>query len=195
MLILASQSPRRKELLTMAGQNFICIPSHVEEHVPEGTPAERIPVLLSAQKAADVFSAHPEDLVLGADTVVEVDGQVLGKPKDAEDAARMLRLLSGRVNTVYTGVTLMDKKGTESFCSGTRVTFYDLTEKEIEDYVATGEPMDKAGAYAIQGHGSLLVRHIEGDYFTIVGLPLAETVRRIRKREKTPGCCVPESEE
>lgn len=184
MLILASASPRRKELLTMAGLTFACIPSHVEEVVPEGTPVDRIPVVLSAQKAADVFSAHPENLVLGADTIVVVEGTVLGKPKDGEDAARMLRLLSGRTHTVYTGVTLMDKNGTESFCSHADVTFYELTEQEIRAYVDSGEPLDKAGAYAIQGHGALLVRHIEGDYFTIVGLPLAETARRIRKREE-----------
>ena len=184
MLILASQSPRRRELLTMAGLDFECIPSHVEEHVPDGTPAEQIPMLLSAQKAADVFASHPDDLVLGSDTVVAVGNQVLGKPKDRKDAVRMLRLLSGQTHTVYTAVTLMDKNGTESFCSGTKVTFYDLTEQEIADYVASGEPMDKAGAYAIQGGGFLLVRHVEGDYYTIVGLPLAETVRRIRKREK-----------
>ena len=183
MLILASRSPRRRELLTMAGLTFACIPSHVEEVIPEGTPTEQIPVVLSGQKAADIFASHPEDLVLGSDTIVAVDGQILGKPKDKEDAARMLRLLSGRVNTVYTGVTLMDRNGTESFCSYANVTFYDLTEQEIHDYVESGEPMDKAGAYGIQGLGALLVRHIEGEFFTIVGLPLAETVRRIRRRE------------
>lgn len=184
MLILASASPRRRELLTMAGLEFECIPSHVEEFVPEGTPADRIPVILSAQKAADVFSTHPGDLILGSDTIVAVDGQVLGKPKDAADAARMLRLLSGRTHTVYTAVTLMDMGKAESFCSAAQVTFYELTDQEIEDYVSTGEPMDKAGAYGIQGRGAVLVRHIEGDFFTIVGLPLAETVRRIREREK-----------
>lgn len=182
MLILASQSPRRKELLTMAGLDYSCIPSHVEETVPDDTPAERIPLLLSAQKAQDVFDAHPDDLVIGADTVVAVRDLVLGKPEDAEEAADMLRALSGRTHTVYTGVTLLDRNGTESFCSGTKVTFYDLTEEEIAWYVSTGEPMDKAGAYGIQGHGCILVRRIEGDYFTIVGLPVAETVRRIRRR-------------
>ena len=182
MLILASASPRRDELLTMAGLAHECIPSHVEEEVPEGTRPQDIPVLLSAQKAADVFSAHPDDLVLGADTIVAVDGEVLGKPKTKEEAAAMLRLLSGKTHTVYTGVTLMDAAGSESFCSGSRVTFYDLTEEEILRYVNSGEPMDKAGAYGIQGSGCILVRHIEGDYFTIMGLPVAEVYHRVKRR-------------
>ena len=182
MLILASKSPRRRELLTMAGLAYECIPSQVEEHVPAGTPAGQIPVILSAQKAEDVFASHPDALVIGADTVVAVDDLVLGKPKDAAEAAAMLRTLSGKTHTVYTGVTLRDKNGTESFCSGSKVTFYELTEQEIAWYVETGEPMDKAGAYGIQGHGCILVKHIEGDFFTIVGLPVAETVRRVQRR-------------
>ncbi|MBQ7246475.1 MAG: septum formation protein Maf [Lachnospiraceae bacterium] len=184
MIILASQSPRRRELLTLAGIEYECIPSGVEEKVPAGLDLTKVPEFLSALKASDVASSHPGDIVIGADTLVEFDGKALGKPRDPADAARMLRELSGRCHKVFTGVTIVSPLGTESFTSVTEVEFYELTDREIEDYIATGEPMDKAGAYGIQGYGSVLVRRIDGDYFTVMGLPLAETVRRIRGIEK-----------
>ncbi len=188
MLILASKSPRRQELLRMAEVDFTCIPSQVEEVMPEGVPISQIPVALSLQKAEDVYSHHPEDIVIGADTVVEIDGQTLGKPGDAEAAHRMLRLLSGKVNTVHTGVTIRHRGGTESFVQSTKVRFYELSDEDIEAYIATGEPFDKAGAYGIQGRGSVLIESIEGDYFNVMGFPLAEAVRRlVRIMEQADG--------
>ena len=184
MIILASQSPRRRELLTLAGVSFECIPSGVEEKVPEGLALEKLPEYLSGLKAGDVALRHPGNIVIGSDTLVEFDGTALGKPRGRADAARMLRALSGRCHQVYTGVTIVSPLGTESFTSVTEVEFYELTDAEIEAYIDTGEPMDKAGAYGIQGFGSVLVKRINGDYFTVMGLPLAETVRRIRRIEE-----------
>ncbi len=180
MLILASKSPRRQELLTLAGLEHICIPSDVEEIVPEGTLPEDLPALLALQKAEAVFSAHPSDTVLGSDTIVVSDGQILGKPKNEEDAFSMLRALSGKAHTVYTGAAILAHDRREVFTSATEVVFYPLSDEEIRAYIATGEPMDKAGAYGIQGKGSLFVKEIRGDYYTVVGLPLAEVARRLK---------------
>lgn len=182
-LILASGSPRRRELLEGAGLSFTVFVSEADETVsPDLTPEETV-LELSRHKAlaAREKLREPDAVILSADTVVAVDGEILGKPEDEEDAFRMLRSLSGRTHRVYTGVTLCREEGCESFCSSTAVTFYPLTEEEIEAYIATGEPMDKAGAYGIQGRGAILVREVHGDYFTVVGLPLAETLRRIRE--------------
>lgn len=179
MLILASQSPRRRELLTMAGIDFTCVPSHFEEVIPAHANVPDIPRLLALGKARDVFSSHPEDTVLGSDTIVAYGDTVLGKPKSEEDAFGMLRLLSGKTHYVHTGVAILSPSGEESFVSSTEVEFYELTDDEIRAYIATGEPMDKAGAYAIQGKGFRFVKAIRGDYYTVMGLPLAETVRRL----------------
>lgn len=181
MLILASSSPRRKEILQMAGLDYICIPSDAEEIIPDGFPVDRISEYLSGLKAESVFRSHPEDTVIGADTVVIIDGTVLGKPKSKEDAFSMLKKLSGRVHTVTTGVTIFSGHQRESFTSSTEVEFYKLTDQEIRSYIETGEPMDKAGAYGIQGYGSVLVKKITGDYFTVMGLPIGETVRSLAK--------------
>lgn len=181
MIILASASPRRRELLKMAGIEYKCIPADIEETVPDGTPVEKITEVLSAQKAEAVFRTHTDDTVIGSDTIVVIDGKVLGKPKNKDDAFHMLLMLSGRVHTVYTGVTICAKDGTHSFTSSTEVEFYPLTDEEINEYIATGEPMDKAGSYGIQGYGAVLVKRINGDYFTVMGLPIAETVRALRK--------------
>lgn len=180
MIILASNSPRRRELLTMAGIEYTCIPSDAEEIIPEGLPVQKVPEHLSRLKAEAVFASHPEDTVIGSDTIVFIDGMILGKPADKDGAFEMLRRLSGRTHTVYTGVTIMSPRGTDSFTSATDVEFFPLTDDEIRDYIATGEPMDKAGAYGIQGYGCVLVKKIDGDYFTVMGLPIAETVRRLR---------------
>ena len=180
MIILASASPRRRELLTMAGITYQCIPADIKEIVPEGTPVEKISEVLSVQKAEAVYVTHPEDIVIGSDTIVVIDGTVLGKPKNEADAFAMLKLLSGRVHTVYTGVTILSKNGRSSFTSHTEVEFYPLTDEEIRAYIRTGEPMDKAGSYGIQGYGCVLVKRINGDYFTVMGLPVAETVRLLR---------------
>lgn len=179
MIVLASASPRRRELLTLAGIEYKVVPSECEEILPEKiTPPEAVKSL-AEQKADDVYKRYPDDIIIAADTVVALGGKILGKPKNEEDAFQMLSSLSGNIHTVYTGVCIMKNGKKDVFFSATEVEFYPLTDEEINAYIATGEPMDKAGAYGIQGKGSLLVKRISGDYFNVVGLPLAETVRRL----------------
>lgn len=178
-IILASASPRRRELLTLAGIEYEVIPSECEEILPDEITPDSAVMELARQKAEDVFNRHSDCMIIAADTVVALGNTILGKPKDEEDAFNMLSSLSGKIHTVYTGVCIRTQQKTELFYSATDVEFYPLTEKEIKDYIATGEPMDKAGAYGIQGKGSLLVKGIHGDYFNVVGLPLAETVRKL----------------
>lgn len=177
MIILASGSPRRRELLGLIVPEYECVVSGCEEFVPEGTPAERVPALLAEQKAAAVMKMHPDDTVIGSDTVVVLDGEIFGKPKDEADAERMLKTLSGRKHFVYTGVAVAEKGVLRSFVQKTEVEFYPLSDETIEKYIVTGEPMDKAGAYGIQGKGSVLVKGIVGDYFNVMGFPVAETAR------------------
>jgi septum formation protein len=180
-LILASGSPRRKELLTRVSLSFNISVSEVDENVsPENTPEEAVQ-MLALRKARDVAVKFPDCVVLGADTVVTIDRQILGKPKNRADALTMLSMLSGRIHTVFTGVAIVTPAEARSFFETTSVLFWDLTEEEIEDYIATGESFDKAGAYGIQGIGATLVKEIHGDYFNVVGLPLARTVRALRK--------------
>ena len=181
-IILASGSPRRRELMTLAGFEFTVVKTDCDETLPDGiAPADAV-VMLSGRKAREARKNAPEGaLIVAADTVVAIDGRILGKPADKDDAAAMLRELSGRTHTVYTGVCVMSDKVTESFFEATDVTFFPLTDEEINAYVATGEPMDKAGAYGIQGLGGLLCERINGDYYNIVGLPIAKTARVIRK--------------
>ena len=174
-VILASGSPRRRELLEMLQVRPLeIIPARGEElpH-PELTP-DALVRELSRCKAAEVAAEHaaPDDVVIGADTVVVLDGQVLGKPKDPADAKRMLSALSGRVHTVFTGVTVIRGGAVLSHAERTEVHFRPLTEAEIDAYIATGEPMDKAGAYGAQGFASLFVEKLEGDFFNVMGLPL-----------------------
>ena len=180
-VVLASASPRRRELLHTAGVDFTVCVSDAKEHIPPGAPPHEAVMLLAKQKAQAVAKEHPDDLVIGADTVVVFDGEILGKQTDEADAARTLRMLSGRTHTVYTGVCLASSGNTETFFEQTQVTFYPLTDDEIAAYIATGEPMDKAGAYGIQGRGCTLVRGISGDYFNVVGLPVAALCRRLKK--------------
>ena len=181
-LILASASPRRQELLQTAGIAFTVHVSEAEEHIEPGTAPQEAVMQLARQKAEAVSKDYPDELVLGADTVVVYDGDILGKPTDEADAVRMLRMLSGKTHTVYTGVCLIQSGQAETFFEQTDVTFYPLTNEEIEQYVATGEPMDKAGAYGIQGRGCTLVQAICGDYFNVVGLPVSGVCRRLRAR-------------
>jgi septum formation protein len=190
-LILASASPRRRELLHLITPSYDLASSSAEEqiHISEETPVRKVPLLLASAKARDVAEKNPGKVVIGADTVViDPEGEILGKPLDEADAAHMLRLLSGKTHQVVTGVCLYyqpqnpsspDKSSplSESFAEVTDVTFYPLSEEEIKDYVATGEPMDKAGAYGIQGSGSVLVEGIRGDFFNVVGLPVARLKR------------------
>ena len=173
-VILASQSPRRRELLGQMGfTDFVIRPAQGEEiRDPNLTPAALVEEL-SRQKCAEVArSAGKEDLVIAADTVVAYEQTVLGKPRSTEEAKEMLAGLSGREHTVYTGVTVAMGEKTLTRHEATAVRFRALTEEEISSYVATGEPMDKAGAYGIQGYGALLVEGIRGDYFNVVGLPV-----------------------
>ncbi len=180
-IILASGSPRRKQLLKMAGLKFSVVPADVPEIVPDDVPPEKESEFLAAVKAGYILSQNKKDLVIGADTTVLCEGRVLGKPKDKEEAKEMLRFLSGKTHEVYTGVAIVTEETNETFTSVTKVEFYELTDEEIDWYVSTGEPMDKAGAYGIQGFGCRLVKGIVGDYFTVMGLPIAEVARRVEK--------------
>lgn len=171
-LLLASASPRRAELLRTAGIPFVCEPSRAGELPVGSRPPEALAVENARRKASEVSARFPGRLTLGADTVVVLDGHTLGKPSDRDDAARMLRALSGRTHEVMTGVCLTDGKTVRTDLCVTRVRFRELDGDRIARYVATGECDDKAGAYGIQGRGGLLVEGIEGDYFNVVGLPL-----------------------
>lgn len=179
-MILASQSPRRRELLGQMGFSFTVRPAKGEElpH-PELTPAQLVEEL-ARQKALEVSAeAEADDVVVAADTVVAIDGKVLGKPHDKVHAAQMLSALSGREHTVYTGVAV--KRGETLLVEheATQVRFRPLTEREIDLYIQTGEPMNKAGSYGIQGYGALLVEGIRGDYFNVVGLPICRLGRML----------------
>ena len=179
-IILASASPRRRELINLAGIPFeVCVPN-VDERLDPAWTAARAARNLARQKAGAVAENFPGDCIIAADTVVEVAGRLLGKPIDAADAARMLRMLSGREHRVVTGVCLRRGQAERAFTQETLVRFYPLSEEEIEAYVRSGEPMDKAGAYGIQGKGALLVEGITGDYFNVVGLPVAMLARELR---------------
>lgn len=177
--ILASASPRRKELLQLAGLQFEVHAADTEELILPGQSPAEAAAGIAREKAAAVAALYPGDCVIAADTVVAVDGQILGKPTDCADAARMLRLLSGRAHRVITGVALRLGERELSFAQETRVRFFPLSEAEISAYVRSGEPMDKAGGYGIQGLGALLVEGIEGDYFNVVGLPVARLMRTL----------------
>jgi len=180
-LILASGSPRRKELLSLYTTDFeIHVSDFDESAVTADTPA-RLVEKLARGKCLAVAARHPGNLVLGCDTVVDVNGEVFGKPHSVEDAKRMLRALSGATHQVHTGVCVSDGVRTKSFVDSCRVTFFPISEEEIERYTATKEPYDKAGAYAIQGRAALWLDRIEGDYYTIMGLPVSRTVRLIEQ--------------
>ena len=178
-VILASQSPRRRELLGRMGiDDFLVRPAQGEEVFEPGLSPAELVEHLSRQKAAEVAAgASPEDLVIAADTVVSIDGRVLGKPHSQEEAFSMLSTLSGREHTVYTGVTVCQGGVSITEHEATDVRFRPLTPEEIRSDIATGEPMDKAGAYGIQEYGSLLVEGIQGDYFNVVGLPICRLGR------------------
>ncbi|HET7657888.1 MAG TPA: Maf family protein [Bacillales bacterium] len=179
-LILASGSPRRQQLLSRVSLSFTVSVSEADETIQSHqTPAEAVQAL-ALRKASKVAKRFPKDIVLGADTVVSIDGSILGKPGSAGEAKSMLLRLSGRTHTVYTGTAIISPEQTCSFYSATEVLFWDLTEEEITDYISSGEPFDKAGGYGIQGLGATLVKEIHGDYFTVVGLPLSRTVRALR---------------
>ncbi len=188
-IYLASSSPRRKELLTQVGIDFTVISPQCDESADIELPDELVEELSRRKSLAglEMIKKIPDvptdSIVIGADTVVAYDGIILGKPKDDINAFNMLKMLSGNTHEVYTGVTLtyLDGRAPVTFSERTEVTFYELTDKEIEDYISTTEPMDKAGSYGIQGYGATLVEKIHGDYFNIVGLPIARLARMLRK--------------
>lgn len=181
-IILASQSPRRKELLERMGiTDFKIIPARGSERADPGLTPARLVEELSRRKCLEVAAAHPDGLVIAADTVVAIDGCVLGKPRDREDAARMLAALSGREHTVYTGVTVSCRNELVTEHESTAVRFRALDREDIRRYIATGEPMDKAGAYGIQGYGCVLVEGITGDYYNVMGLPACRLARMLSR--------------
>ena len=175
--IVASASPRRKEILEMGGFSFRIIPSDCDETIDEKLSPEETVKILAERKALSVLSENKDAVVLGCDTVVALEDEILGKPTDREDASAMIKRLSGKTHRVCTGVCIADSDRTETFVSVAEVEFYELSDETAESYVATGECDDKAGSYGIQGLGGTLVKSIKGDYYAIVGLPYAETVR------------------
>lgn len=181
-IILASSSPRRKELLAGLGLEFTVISSDVSEEVENNCSPEEMVKLLAQRKAEAVARQIDQGLVIGADTIVVLEGEVLGKPRDKIDAFSMLTRLQGREHKVYSGISIVDAKTNEyeTGFQSTTVRMRSLNDLEVTQYIATDEPMDKAGAYAIQGLGATLVEGINGDYFTVVGLPLALTAKYLR---------------
>ncbi|HEX8395437.1 MAG TPA: Maf family protein [Longimicrobium sp.] len=178
-LVLASQSPRRAELIGRLGLHFETIPADIDESYFAGETPPQHAERLSREKAQKIGAERPEALVVGSDTIVVIDGDVLGKPRDVEHAVEMLMRLSGREHEVCTGVAVALGKRVESGLERVKVRFRTLDEAACREYVATGEPMDKAGAYGIQGFGSALVEGIEGDYFAVMGLPVVRMLEMI----------------
>ena len=178
MLILASGSPRRAEILKMLGFEFVTETADCDENTGD-MPADKRVALLSRRKAEAVARLHKNDVVLGSDTLVTVYGAVLGKPHDEEEAFHMLKTLSGRGHEVMTGLNVWHEGKLRQEVVRTRVHFRPMTDAEIRAYIATGEPMDKAGSYGIQGYGAIFVDHLEGDYFSVMGLPLCALARML----------------
>ena len=178
-IILASASPRRQELLGYVFKSFVCKPANVDETLPENIMPMESAEMLAVKKAKFIANENSDALVIGCDTVVIYENEIFGKPTDEMDAKRMLEMLSGKTHYVVTGVALFYKGKSVSFSERTSVKFYDLTECEMLDYIATGQPMDKAGAYGIQDKNFLPVKSIEGDYFNVVGLPIARLKREV----------------
>lgn len=176
-VILASQSPRRRELLTLIGIPHTVLPADLDERYRPGEQPAPHAERLAREKAAVVAGREPDALVIGSDTIVVVDGDVLGKPRDGAHAMEMLTRLSGRTHVVMTAVAVQWRGEIRSSVESVKVTFHDLSRADIAAYIATGEPMDKAGAYGIQGYGATIVARVNGDYFAVMGLPLQRLVR------------------
>ena len=180
-IILASQSPRRKELLKSLGIDFEIIPADIDESIDTDKPLIDEIEKLSFLKANHIFKDHKDSVVIGSDTIVVLNGLLLGKPKTNEKAKEMLNMLSNNTHQVITAVSIISPKCSETFSNVSDVTFRELTSKEIDEYVNSGEPLDKAGAYAIQGGAKTFISSINGDYYSIIGLPICELSQRIKK--------------
>lgn len=180
-IILASASPRRKEILELADLEFDVMPSDAQEITTKTAPNEVVMELASI-KAKDIYKkSEKQSMIVGADTVVAYQGQILGKPTDKADAKRMLTMLSGQTHEVYTGVCVIEDGKTKTFYEETKVTFYEISDEQINHYIKTGEPMDKAGSYGIQGKAAVFIKGIEGDYYNVVGFPIARFLQEITK--------------
>ena len=180
-IILASASPRRKEILELADLKFDVMPSDAQEITTKTAPNEVVMELASI-KAKDIYKkSEKQSMIVGADTVVAYQGQILGKPADEADAKRMLTMLSGQTHEVYTGVCVIEDGKTKTFYEETKVTFYEISDEQIDYYIKTGEPMDKAGSYGIQGKAAVFIKGIEGDYYNVVGFPIARFLQEITK--------------
>lgn len=178
-VILASASPRRKKLLSTLYSEFRVIPSDIRELVPRDLPVDKCPEYLAHMKAEYIAKGYPKSLVIGCDTSVIIDGKILNKPRSTADARMMMHLLSGKTHQVITGCCLYYMNHSVCFSERTDVEFYPLTEEEIEQYVKTSEPYDKAGGYGIQNKGAFFIKGIRGDYYNVVGLPMARLKREI----------------
>ena len=181
-IVLASGSPRRRELLALITEEFIVCPVDADETLRPGAPLDEEVVRLSLTKAQAAQELHPDAVCIGSDTMVTIDGLPLGKPSDEKQAAEMLRRLRGRTHEVLTGLAVLPPAGeVRTLCTRTRVTFRDFAEDELAAYLATGEPLDKAGAYGIQGRFAAYIDRIEGDYYNVVGLPVSRVYRTLRE--------------
>lgn len=182
-IILASKSPRRYEILKNAGYTFTVIEAQIDEEVKKSLPPEKAVAEIALQKALYVKNHHNtgDSVILAADTMVYAGGRMLGKPKDDRDAFEMLKMLSGAWHTVYTGYAVINGEKITTGCEETAVKFRELSDKEISDYIASGEPFDKAGAYGVQGRASVFVERIDGDFFNVVGLPICRISRLLNE--------------
>lgn len=183
MVVLASNSPRRKELLRLICPSFEIDPADIDESRAENIPLGDMPVFLAEKKAEQIHQKHPDDVVIGCDTGVFINNLMLGKPSSDKTAFEILKMLSGKTHRVITGCAIFKGEQKITFSQTTEVEFYPLSDAEINAYIATGEPNDKAGAYGIQGKGALLVKQIRGDYYNVVGLPLALLNRKLKELE------------
>lgn len=183
MVVLASNSPRRKELLRLICSSFEIEPADIDEHISENIPLDKMPEYLAARKAEHIHKKHPNDIVIGCDTGVFIDNMMIGKPSSDKAAFEILKILSGKTHRVITGCAIFKGDRKIVFSQVTEVEFYPLTDEEILEYIDTGEPDDKAGAYGIQGKGALLVKEIRGDYNNVVGLPLALLNKKLKEIE------------
>ncbi|MBQ5321373.1 MAG: septum formation protein Maf [Oscillospiraceae bacterium] len=181
-IVLASASPRRKELINLISDDVLICPAESQEVIPSGIRMEKIPEHLSFVKAFEVSLKYPEEIVIGCDTAVFLGNKILGKPKDEKDAFKMLKSLSGKTHKVISGVTIIKGKRAVSFSEKTKVYFRKLNDAEIEEYIKTKEPMDKAGGYGIQGKGTFFVKKIKGDYFNVVGFPVSKIQKTLKEK-------------